>query len=72
MLPIGPLALSGYSVKSLNKGLFPVTMSLHFVDHAGDVVYLLGFLVGQILWGFATAWFVIRESDHSVVERVSI
>ena len=31
----------------------------HVKTHAGDVFYIVGLLVGIILWGFALVWFVI-------------
>ena len=43
----------------LAKSLFPVTDSLPHVARAGDMVYILGFCVALILWGFAVVWFVI-------------
>jgi tellurite resistance protein TehA-like permease len=43
----------------LAKQLFPVTNSLPHVAHAGDVVYIIAFVVGLILWGFAIVWFVV-------------
>lgn len=43
----------------LAKELFPATQTLPHVDRAGDVFYIVGFLIGLILWGFAIVWFII-------------
>jgi len=43
----------------LAKRLFPITHSLPSVAGAGDVFYVIGFLVGLILWGFAIVWFIV-------------
>lgn len=57
-----PLKLTLHSITLLGKlakNLFPVTSSLPHVAHAGDMFYVIGFLVGLILWGFAIVWFVV-------------
>lgn len=42
------------------KVLFALTHSLpHVQTHPGDVFYIVGVLVGLILWGFAIVWFVV-------------
>lgn len=43
----------------LAKRLFPATHTLPDVAHAGDVFYIVGFMVGLILWGFAIVWFIV-------------
>ena len=43
----------------LAKRLFPITASVPHVARAGDVFYIVGLLVGLILWGFAIVWFVV-------------
>jgi len=43
----------------LAKRLFPATHTLPHVAHAGDVFYIVGFIVGLILWGFAIVWFIV-------------
>lgn len=35
---------------------FPQTLILH--DVAGDVVYVLGFFIALIMWGFGLVWLV--------------
>lgn len=41
------------------KGLFPLSHSLPHVTRPGDILYVIGFGVGLILWGFALVWFVV-------------
>lgn len=43
------------------KRLFPVVHAIPHVEHtfSGEVFYVVGMLVGILLWGFATVWFVI-------------
>ncbi|EPE24768.1 hypothetical protein GLAREA_08621 [Glarea lozoyensis ATCC 20868] len=62
LLPVGPLSLSGFSIITLGKvaeRLFPITHSLPRVAKAGDVFYIVGVLMGLILWGFSIVWFMI-------------
>jgi hypothetical protein len=48
------------SLGKLAKRVFVVTHSLPHVEiAAGDVFYVLGFLLGLILWSFAFIWLVI-------------
>lgn len=41
------------------KQLFAQTDSLPHVAHASDMLYLIGFIIGLMLWGFAIVWFVV-------------
>lgn len=43
----------------LAKRLFPAAHALPHVEGAGDVFYIVGCMLGLILWGFAIVWFVI-------------
>jgi Voltage-dependent anion channel len=44
----------------LAKRLFPLTHALpHVSTHAGDIFYIVGVLVGLIMWGFGIVWFVV-------------
>lgn len=43
----------------LAKHLFPSTHTLPHVSDAGDVFYIVGVIVGIILWGFAIVWFIV-------------
>ena len=54
--------LNYHSIITLGKlarRLFPTTHSLPNVTLAGDMFYVVGFLVGLILWGFAIVWFIV-------------
>jgi tellurite resistance protein TehA-like permease len=37
----------------------PTITALPNTIHVGDIFYLVGLLVGIILWGFALVWFVV-------------
>lgn len=59
-LPLGPLGFGGYTVIYLgkvSKDLLPITHMLHPL--AGDVLYIQGFLVALVLWGFGLIWLVL-------------
>ena len=43
----------------LAKRLFPVNDTLPHVTRAGDVFYIVGIMLGLILWGFAIVWFIV-------------
>ena len=45
----------------LAKHLFPLVHAIPHVPRtfAGDVFYVVGVMVGLILWGFAVVWFVV-------------
>ena len=43
----------------LAKRIFPLTQTLPHVERAGDVFYIVGIIMGLILWGFAIVWFVV-------------
>jgi tellurite resistance protein TehA-like permease len=38
---------------------FPLTGTLSAIPQAGGIFYLVGLLLGIILWGFALVWFVV-------------
>lgn len=61
-LPLGPLGFGGYTIMYLGKvarDVFPATGTLApRSEVAGDVVYVVGFLVALVLWGFGLVWFV--------------
>ncbi|PVH97866.1 putative MFS transporter [Periconia macrospinosa] len=62
LLPIGPLGLSGFSLISLGKvarHAFALKDTIPSVAHAGDAFYLVGLLVGLVMWGFALIWFIV-------------
>lgn len=48
------------SLGKLAKRVFPETHSLpHVQTHPGDIFYIIGVLLGLLLWGFAIVWFVV-------------
>jgi len=62
LLPIGPLGLSGFSLIALGKlarHSFPASGVIPHASQAGDIFYLVGLMVGIILWAFALVWFVV-------------
>jgi tellurite resistance protein TehA-like permease len=69
-LPLGPLGFGGFTAMQLGKvalALFPRTGALAPASAAGEVAYVLGFLVALVLWGFGMIWlglalFTIREA----------
>ncbi|OAP64299.1 hypothetical protein AYL99_00271 [Fonsecaea erecta] len=63
-LPLGPLGMGGYTIMYLGKvsrAVFPRAGIFHAVNlsvAAGDIVYVLGFFVALIMWGFGLCWLV--------------
>ncbi|PKY08646.1 C4-dicarboxylate transporter/malic acid transport protein [Aspergillus campestris IBT 28561] len=58
-LPLGPLGQGAFSIMQLGKQamrLFPVTNSVPAQVPAGPILYVLGFVLGLIMWGFALVW----------------
>lgn len=56
-LPLGPLGQGGYALMQLGKvsmQIFPKTDTL--VQSAGLTLYVLGFIVALIMWGFGLVW----------------
>lgn len=41
------------------KHSFPLNSTIPHVAHAGDIFYVVGLMVGILLWGFAVVWFVV-------------
>lgn len=60
-LPLGPLGQGGFGVMQLGKvamQVFPVTKSLSAAaGNAGEVLYIVGWLMALIMWGFGLVWF---------------
>ncbi|KAH8721588.1 sulfite efflux pump SSU1 [Phaeosphaeriaceae sp. PMI808] len=62
LLPIGPLGLSGFSLIALGKvarHVFPLYNTIPHVARAGDTFYLIGLMVGILIWAFAVVWFIV-------------
>jgi tellurite resistance protein TehA-like permease len=58
-LPLGPLGMGGYTITYLGKVSRENFAQTHIIsDVAGEVVYILGFFVALIMWGFGLVWLV--------------
>ena len=57
------------SLGKLAKKLFPATHAIPHVEHAGDVFYTVGLLLGLLLWGFSIVWFVVAVVMISTVGK---
>ena len=68
-LPLGPLGQGGFGIMQLGKvarTLFPITGTLSATaTHAGDILYVAGFLIALIMWGFGLVWFFFAIASIS-------
>jgi len=60
-LPLGPLGMGGFSLMTLGRVSLTLLRETHTLPastsvYAGDFLYLLGFAVALILWGFGLVW----------------
>lgn len=59
-LPLGPLGQGGFGVMQLGKvalHIFPATDTLGAAGgHAGEILYVIGWLIAIIMWGFGLVW----------------
>ncbi|KAL0259313.1 Plasma membrane sulfite pump involved in sulfite metabolism [Diplodia seriata] len=68
-LPLGPLGQGGFAIMQLGKvarAVFPVTgtlggeaagdKALSLASTAGDVLYVAGWLLAVVMWGFGLVW----------------
>lgn len=59
-LPLGPLGQGGYGIQQLGKVamlVFPKTNTLQATaTNTGDILYVLGWVVALIMWGFGLVW----------------
>ena len=59
-LPLGPLGSGGFGIMHLGKvslGIFPKTHTLNAANgQAGEILYVVGWLIALIMWGFAVVW----------------
>ncbi|KAL1969193.1 hypothetical protein VTN77DRAFT_447 [Rasamsonia byssochlamydoides] len=59
-LPLGPLGFGGYGIMYLGKVSRQVFQETNTLDPiAGSVLYVLGFFVAIIMWGFGLIWFCL-------------
>lgn len=59
------------SLGKLAKHLFPTTHALPHAVNAGEVFYVVGVMLGIILWGFAIVWFIVAVIMIAVSGRIS-
>jgi tellurite resistance protein TehA-like permease len=58
-LPLGPLGMGGYTIMYLGKIARDNFTETHILGGvAGDVVYVMGFFIALIMWGFGLVWLV--------------
>lgn len=65
-LPLGPLGQGGFGIMQLGKiclDLFPKTHTLPPL--AGQILYVNGFFVALIMWGFGLVWFFFALASIS-------
>lgn len=58
-LPLGPLGQGSFGIMQLGKEamrVFPNTNSLPGEVSAGPILYVFGFVIGLIMWGFGLVW----------------
>ena len=59
-LPLGPLGQGGFAIQNLGsvaRQLFRETDSLPLsMVYAGDILYVVGFMIAMIMWGFGLVW----------------
>jgi hypothetical protein len=58
-LPLGPLGQGGFGIMQLGKvamKVFPQTHTLPNAINPGEILYILGFFIGIIMWGFGLVW----------------
>ena len=62
-LPLGPLGQGGFAIMQLgtvSMHIFPLTRTLSAAVDAGarpgDVLYVTGWLIALVMWGFAMVW----------------
>ena len=59
-LPLGPLGQGGFGIMQLGKvamQIFPKTHTLPTAaGNAGEILYIVGWLIALIMWGFGIVW----------------
>lgn len=59
-LPLGPLGQGGYGIQKLGMvamKIFPQTGTLsETTTKSGDILYVMGYLMALIMWGFGLVW----------------
>ncbi|KAI6781309.1 uncharacterized protein J7T54_004082 [Emericellopsis cladophorae] len=58
-LPLGPLGQGGFGIMQLGKVLVKVAPKVNILPStakAEEVIYVLGYMMGLIMWGFGLVW----------------
>ncbi len=59
-LPLGPLGQGGFGIMQLGKVASQVFPETHTLDvaagNAGEILYVVGWLIALIMWGFGIVW----------------
>lgn len=59
-LPLGPLGQGGFAIMQLGKVALQIFPETHMLEaaggSAGPVLYVVGWLVASIMWGFGLVW----------------
>lgn len=68
-LPLGPLGQGGYGAMLLGKvarAVFPLTGTLSAGEtRAGDVLYVVGWVVAMVMWGYGLLWLFFAVASIS-------
>jgi tellurite resistance protein TehA-like permease len=73
-LPLGPLGQGGFAIQELGKvafTIFPITNTLSFPSNttaninAGEILYVLGWFIAIIMWGFGLVWMFFAAASIS-------
>lgn len=65
-LPLGPMGQGGYGIMQLGamaSEIFPKTNTLH--PMAGEVLYVLGWMIAVTMWGFGLVWLFFAVASIS-------
>jgi tellurite resistance protein TehA-like permease len=65
-LPLGPMGQGGYAIMQLGivaAKVFPETKTLH--PMAGEILYVLGWMIAIVLWGFGLVWLFFAVASIS-------
>ncbi|EME89765.1 uncharacterized protein MYCFIDRAFT_118781, partial [Pseudocercospora fijiensis CIRAD86] len=73
-LPLGPLGQGGFAIMQLGKvalETFAAKNNLPEVggQQAGQVLYIIGFLIGTIMWGFGLVWLTFAVATITRCKR---
>jgi len=56
-LPLGPLGQGGFAVLQMGKVALEILPSMGTISpNAGEILYVLGFMIALVMWGFGLVW----------------